>query len=96
MKIVKRTQNSTVCVEPIKLNLEVDSYYRLKENAKYLGIAPESIIEYLLEVLFTIKFPLDSIENLYTIDSGIMMIKDTNNNCVYKLLKVKEDENLPK
>ncbi len=96
MKIIKRSPNSTVCVEPVKLNLEVDSAYRLNSFANTLKIPREDIIEYLLEVLYVTKIPLATTKDLYAIDNGFMLIKNPIDNCVYKLLKVNKDENLPK
>lgn len=95
-KFIKRYPNMTILATKVELWLEQDSANLLKSFAEDLNVKPEDIIEYLLETLDTSGLPMEKIEDLWKLDGITFMGYNKLSNTTYKLVKVKNNENLPR
>lgn len=94
-KFIKREPNSTILATKVELWLEQDSANVLKLFAEDLHVAPEYIVEYLLDILVTSTLPIEILEDIRKIN-GAFMGFDAKTNTSYKLVKVEDGKNLPK
>lgn len=94
-KFIKRGPNSTFLATKTILWLEQDSANLLLKYSQQLHICPEYIVEYLLDTLYATFLTLESKDDLHKINNALIAY-DSNNNCSYKLVKVDDDEKLPR
>lgn len=93
MKLIKRHKNEIYCVEEMKFNIHSDLSELLKIYSKDLDLLPEEIIEYLIDMLRIYKINKEDIAKCNYLN--LILVSDEDKN-LYKLVKVKDDENLPR
>lgn len=91
----QRDKNSTFITKKTVLLLEQDSANLLEFYSQKLNVCPEYIVEYLLDVLYSTSMPINNLDDIVKINKFIMAY-DNNNSCSYKLVKVDDDEKLPR
>lgn len=94
MKIIKRSPNSTLCTEEIKLHLECDSYNILNKYAQYLNITKEDLIELLLNNLKIINLPKKELHIAVNKINSSLINRDPETKYIYNIIKVEKNENL--
>ena len=94
-KITKREKNSTFVTTKTILWLEQDSANLLLKYSQQLNVCPEYIVEYLLDTLYHSNLKLKELDDILKLN-GVMLGHNKIDSCSYKLVKVDDDEKLPR